>query len=188
MKSRYPYIAIVIIACCWVSLVANWWVRGLTSEVLASRRYPQLLYGTRLPISCETTTADARPQASQRHWHLVLAFADDCPYCRRNRANWERLITAPSWPGDADVWLIPVSGSVGSYRSFVTLAQEHSVPVRVLRVRDRWLFPLRTGIIGVPATVIIDDSQQIHFVRVGEMSGADSTAFMEVLHSEAKLR
>jgi len=184
VKSRYSYFATAMLACLWASYFVSWWAKGQVRDAMAGRRYPQLLYGARLPISAETTSPADASQLGRMRRHLVLAFEDACPFCRRNRVNWERLLSMSAWPRDTDVWLIPVTGAIGSYSDLVTLAKEHSVPLRVLSVRRRWVFTVRTGLVAVPATVVVDGAERIRLVRTGEMADSDVFVFTAALRSD----
>jgi len=163
--------------------ILNRWASGAAHDAIAARRYPLVLYGTRLPIS-EGTTVQSGTVGSKADRHLVLAFSETCPYCRRNRVNWEKLLSLPNWPSNADVWLIAVSGGLGPYRDLIALARKHSIPLRVLSIRDQLVFPVQTGLESVPATVIVDAVERVRFARIGEMAPSDAAAFEAALQSE----
>jgi hypothetical protein len=177
-----PLIAVVALS--WASLIANSYVKNKTHEAVAARKNPLLLYGSRLPISEATSVQLSADDPNPVRRHLILAFEDECPYCKRNRSNWQRLLSLPQWPKDSDVWLIPLSGGLGNYQDMVELASQRSIPLRVLKP-IRPLFTLRTGLAAVPATVIVDETERVRLVRVGVMAPTDLDLFAEALRTQS---
>jgi hypothetical protein len=177
MARKNLVIRILIISSVACLIVASWYtklenrrLKATNRELLQSRVYPypltSLEFQTPETRVVETGKNDeGRP--TQRY--LVFVSEDTCRFCAANMNHWETIIRSLKQSDQITVLMV-VYGSVANDLPLTTDLKAADIPYRLLQVTDPIVFPLKTGLVGVPATLLLDTAMRPVLVHSGMMT------------------
>jgi hypothetical protein len=130
-------------------------LRASQSEIVASANSPVLIRGLTLSLLSQMDTVDqhlikgAKPCTRQ----LILIYRAHCGACAQQLSSWEKLV-ADSRLRDAETWLVSIGDGLAEARPISETLRKRNLPYRVLKVKDPVAFVVRTGLRGVPVTIV----------------------------------
>lgn len=179
--------AVALLGFSWYTQIQNRRLHRFTRELLAAREYPYVVTGLRLDILAESELLAASgevvaPLAPERE--LLLVSSDECAYCKQNLPRWQELLAGLEPAPDREVWLLTFD-SFELLRPVVDQLERSQLAYRVLRVRDPILFSLKTGIVGVPLTMVLGADRSVEVICSGGLGEREIAIFQDHLNGIA---
>jgi hypothetical protein len=176
--------AVALIVSSWYIYVQNIKLRRFATGLLRAREYPYVVTGLKVDILQDSallqTSPDLSPADRKPVRKLVLVTSDTCGYCARNLPRWKKLLAGLSPRDSQEVWLLTMN-TARRTEPLVRLMQAEKLPYRVLAVRDPMLFSLKTGIVGVPMTLVLGRDSSVELICHGQLGDREITIFQDFL-------
>lgn len=179
--------AVALLGFSWYTQIQNRRLHRFTRELLAAREYPYMLTGLRLEILAESELLAASAGISvpfDPGRELILVSSDECGFCKQNLPRWQELLARLEPAPDREVWLLTFN-SIELFSPLVDQLERSHIAYRVLRVRDPILFSLRTGIVGVPLTMVVGPDRSVEVICSGGLGAREIAIFQDHLNGVA---
>ena len=175
--------AVALLASSWYIYLQNVKLRRFAADLLRAREYPYVVTGLKVDLLQDSAVLARAPGTAdnQPSRRLVLVTSDSCGYCTRNLPGWDRLLAGLS-PRDAqEVWILTMN-TARRAEPLVRRMQAARLPYRVLAVRDPLLFSLKTGIVGVPMTLVLGRDSSVELICHGQLGDREIAVFQDFLN------
>ncbi len=159
---------VVLVAVAWQLYGTNRRLEAENRELRTAKDRPLLLRGAVLDLLAETTPILENPSRTGAQEVLVLIFSATCGICQENVTNWRHLVDRVPWRSGQEVWLI-TTDSWELVAPVVGSLQRRGVAYRVRQVENPAVFPYRTGIMGVPLTLVMEPQGTVQVVASGKL-------------------
>lgn len=164
--------------------------RGLqkrVDELQRARDYPYVINGFRPEIAEQTILMDEysfipRSGSDPDGQILVLVASDKCRFCEATLASWVRLWQSTRWKATDEVWLVLYNEGELFRKLVMEMKSKGTVNVRLLKVRDPMIFMMRTGILEVPSSLILDRWQAVRLFYAGRLHAKEESVFADALN------
>lgn len=158
---------VVLLVLAWFAHFALEDLRQERQLLRQERKPPYILNGLSFDnVAQGTTILDAspnRPVSNGRR--LVIALADDCPFCERALPQIERLVSESVWNGSQEAWIFTFDGRDFADRIARSL-QRAGAPYKIFAVNHSLSFGTRTGIVATPRIILLDSDKKVLLVAV----------------------
>lgn len=161
-RSRGLYVALIGVIAFAAASYAKYWSANANYRVaMEGRVYPTILSGGTLSFTGSQlirgeTLSDSLPQ-------VVLAIEDECGACRSQRPDWLDLLSKMEGR-PVGLTVLFFGTDLDSVAEIARSASEHRIPIRVRHVTDKLGYTLRTGVVSVPMTLVVDRNSMIRAV------------------------
>jgi hypothetical protein len=145
---------------------------------LARRRYPPLISGLRVPIGDASVSGNRQAPGSKHQ--LVMVFDDTCAFSRQEVPSWKTLLEQSPLTS-LDISLVSLGGAEIA-KELSAVLESRGVPYRLLRPADKFTFSARTGIVGLPQTLLLDPRDTVRLVG-HRVDSRTAPRFLEELRS-----
>ena len=144
--------------------------------VLRTAERPLVIHGFPAAVWTDAIRESGWLEANKR---LVLMLnSDSCRACESQEAAWRGLISSAA---QFQVSVLSTEPHSARARKLCDLAAASGRSCVTGRIPDLLLFGLRTGIAGVPATVIVTPEGTVEAVHIGVMDAALNERLAEIL-------
>lgn len=175
-----------LLICAWSTHLQNRNLRKENTMLLKGREYPYLLTGLEMDVAGQIeqvrATAPGRPKRNER---LVLVSSDVCSICEKNAEKWQKLLMDTSRLPE-EVWLVTFD-TTELFGPLEAALARRGTPYRVMRIRDAKDFSLRTGIVGVPLTMLMDAKNTPTALHSGALTADMLRRFINIVDGRSSL-
>jgi hypothetical protein len=181
------FIGIALIGISWYLYSANASLKAKLQATADTIQLPYVISGFSPDLLSQTNEISSslpalRPVPSENRRTLVLVSNDLCKHCLATLPFWTRLIDKVHWTQSDEVWIVSYGSAISMSPLISQLKQIRSVNYRVLLVQDRLLFQIRTGLIAVPATLVLDSEGTIRSCAIGTLNESQMDALANGLN------
>jgi hypothetical protein len=177
---------VALLAFSWYIYLQNVKLRRFAAELLRAREYPFVVTGLKVDILAESKLLEKWPPGPERKplQALVIATSDTCGYCRENLPRWEKLLAGLQLRDSQEVWVLTMDTAERA-APLIRRMRAGRIPYRILAVKDPLFFSLKTGLVGVPTTLVLGEGSAVELICHGQVGERETQVILDFVNGKA---
>ena len=176
-------LSILLIAISWSLYNNNASLKRKLAALRESTTPPYIVNGFKPDIFSQCTILKSTHGAHGHNGCVLALFQDDnCSFCEKTMPMWQELIKIIQWQKTDEIWLV----SFGPGRMWTPLVQQLEqahIQYSLLRVDYGPAFAIRTGIMSVPTTLLLDANGAARLVLNQTMTAEQRNIFRDAFNN-----
>lgn len=138
--------------------------------------YPSPLPAFRTEIQQHSEISESSNSTLPFSGRLVLVSSDSCRACADNLPQWKQLLDSVRHLRNIEVWFVSFEHNAIT-AEVVESAKTANMQYQVRSITNSVVFGLRTGIVAVPSTLLLEEGTIPVMVKQGKLSVDETRAF-----------